>query len=216
MPAAYTKPKDSHMKSPLPLFIAAALAVGAASAAHAADADSWVVRFGAHTVDPQSDNGRLAGMKAGIGSDTKPTASLEYLFAPSWGVEVLAAVPFKHEVKLDGQKAASTKQLPPVLGVNYHFMPDAQISPFVGAGINYTRFFSTKGEGLLQGAKVKIDDSWGAAAHAGVDVQLSPSWLLTADVRWIGIKGDVHVGGANVGTAKVNPWVYGVSFGYRF
>lgn len=203
------------MKAALPLLIAAALAAASVSTARADDGN-WVVRFGAHVVDPASDNGHLAGMKASIGSSTRPTGSIEYLFTPNWGVEALAALPFEHEVKLDGQKAARTKQLPPVIGVNYHFMPDAQVSPFVGAGLNYTDFFDTKGRGLLQGAQVKIDDSWGAAAHAGVDVRLSPRWLFTADVRWIDIRGDVHVNGANAGTAKVDPWVYGLSFGYRF
>lgn len=202
------------MKRLLPLLVAI-LAAGTLSTAHADD-DSWVVRFGAHMVVPQSDNGQLAGMKSSIDNDVKPTASIEYLITPSWGIEALAAVPFEHDIRLDGQKAATTKQLPPVLGVNYHFMPSATISPFIGAGVNRTIFFSTRGTGLLQGDSVKIADSWAAAAHAGVDFRLSPRWLLTADVRWIDIKGDVHVDGANVGTAKVNPWVYGVSFGYRF
>jgi len=204
------------MKALLPALLASALAAGIVPAAHAADTGPWVVHVGAHVVDPQSDNGQLAGMKASIDSDTKPTISVEYFFTPSWSVEALGALPFKHTIKLDGQKAATTKQLPPVIGVNYHFLPDAKVSPFVGAGFNYTRFFSTKGAGLLNGAHVKIDNSWGAAAHAGVDVQLAPRWLFTADLRWISIGGDVHVNGANVGKAKVDPWVYGVSFGYRF
>ena len=203
------------MKPLLCVLIAAALAVGAVSYARATD-DTWVVHLGAHVVDPKSDNGHLAGMKTSIGSDTKPTISVEYLLTPSWSLDLLAAVPFRHDVRLDGVTAASTKQLPPTLGVNYHFMPDAAVSPFIGAGINYTYFFSTKGQGPLQGAHVKIDNSWGAAAHAGIDVQLSPQWLLTADVRWIGISGDVHVNGVKEGTAKVDPLVYGLSFGYRF
>ncbi|MFC5527174.1 OmpW family protein [Rhodanobacter ginsengisoli] len=203
------------MKPLLPALMAAVLAAGAVSNAHASD-DPWVLRFGAHVVNPKSDNGQLAGMKASIASDTRPTVSLEYLITPSWGVELLAAVPFKHDIRLDGTTAASTRQLPPTLGVNYHFMPDAKVSPFVGAGLNYTYFFSTKGQGPLQGTRVKIDNSWGAAAHAGIDVQLSPQWLLTADVRWISISGDVHVNGTKVGTAKVDPLVYGLSFGYRF
>jgi len=203
------------MKPLLSVLIAATLAVGAVSNARATD-DTWVLRFGAHVVNPQSDNGQLAGMKASINSDTKPTVSVEYLLTPSWGLDLLAAVPFKHDIRLDGVTAASTKQLPPTLGVNYHFMPDATVSPFIGAGINYTYFFTTKGQGPLQGTHVKIDNSWGAAAHAGIDVQLSPKWLLTADLRWISISGDVHVNGAKVGTAKVDPLVYGLSFGYRF
>lgn len=204
------------MKAPLLLLATATLALAAITPAQAGENGDWVLRFGAHVVNPTSDNGHLAGMKASIDSDTKPTVSLEYMATPSWGVEVLAALPFKHEVKLDGQKAASTKQLPPVIGVNYHFLPDAKVSPFLGVGVNYTRFFDAHGEGLLQGAKVKIDSSWGAAAHAGVDVQLAPRWRLTADLRWIDIRSDVHVNGANVGRAKVDPLVYGLSFGYRF
>lgn len=204
------------MKTPLLLLATATLALAAAAPAHADENSNWVFRFGAHVVNPTSDNGHLAGMKASIDSDTKPTFSLEYMATPSWGVEVLAALPFKHEVKLDGQKAANTKQLPPVIGVNYHFLPEAKVSPFLGVGVNYTRFFDTHGTGLLQGAKVKIDSSWGAAAHAGVDVKLAPRWLLTADLRWIDIRSDVHVNGSNVGRAKVDPMVYGLSIGYQF
>lgn len=203
------------MKRVLPLLVAATFATCAVQAAQAQD-DNWVLRFGAHVVAPKSHNGNLAGMQASIDNDTKPTASIEYLLTPNWGFDALAAVPFEHDVKLNGQLAASTKDLPPVLGVNYHFLPDSRVSPFVGAGVNYTRFFDTKGKDLLAGAKVKIDDSWGPAAHAGLDVTLSPRWLFTADVRWISIRGDVHVNGANVGRAQVDPWVYGLSLGYRF
>lgn len=202
----------------LPLSLALALA--AIPMAHAANTDStddnWVVRFGAHVVNPKNDNGHLAGMKTTISNNARPTASIEYMITPALGVDALAAIPFRHEVRLDGQKAATTKQLPPTFGVNYHFLVGQTISPFVGAGFNYTRFFSSKGEGILQGASVKIDNSWGAAAHAGVDFNLSPKWMITADVRWIEIRGNVHVNGVNVGKATVDPWVYGVSAGYRF
>jgi outer membrane protein len=207
--------EDDRMKIVLPL-LAGLFAIGPMAAACASDNGNWAVRFGAHVVDPQSDNGRLAGMKASVGSDTKPTASIEYLFTPNWGIEALAALPFSHEVKLDGQRAATTRQLPPVIGANYHFLPDATVSPFLGLGINYTYFFDTKGRGLLQGARVTAADSWGAAAHAGMDVRLSQAWLFTADVRWIDIRSDIHVNGAYAGTAKINPWVYGLSLGYRF
>jgi outer membrane protein len=60
---------------------------------------------------------------------------------------LLAALPFKHEVRLDGQMAATTMQLPPVLGVNDHFLPDAKVSPFVGVGLNYTHFLTPRARG---------------------------------------------------------------------
>ncbi|HUB91862.1 MAG TPA: OmpW family outer membrane protein [Dyella sp.] len=206
------------MKTLLPLSLALVLSI--APLAHAADTDTddnnWVVRFGAHVVAPKDDNGRLAGMKTTISNNVRPTASIEYMLTPALGIDALAAIPFRHDIRLDGQRAATTKQLPPTFGLNYHFLAGQTISPFVGAGFNYTRFFSTKGEGILQGAQVHIDNSWGAAAHAGIDFNLSPQWMITADVRWIEIRGDVHVNGANVGKAEIDPWVYGVSAGYRF
>lgn len=203
------------MKAAFPLLAAVVLAVASVPVAHAGD-DHWIVRAGVHAVDPRFDSGHLAGMRASVDSSIRLTGSIEYLATPNWGIEALAALPFKHEVTLDGVSAARTRQLPPVIGVNYHFLPDAKVSPFVGAGLNYTCFFDTKGKGPLQGARVKADDSWGAAAHAGVDISLSPRWLLTADVRWIDIDSDIHVDGAKAGTARIDPWVYGLGFGYRF
>ena len=44
----------------------------------------------------------------------------------------------------------------------------AKVSPFVGAGLNYTTFFSEDTTGALAGSKLKLQDSWGLAAH-GVD-----------------------------------------------
>lgn len=189
-----------------------------ATNAQSTEAGDWVVKFGAHQVSPKSDNGRLAGgaLKADVGGDARPTVSLEYFFTPNWGLEVLAALPFEHEVKLNGARAASVKHLPPTFSLQYHFAPAAKISPFVGVGLNYTRFFSIKEAGPLAGTNLDLSDSWGAAVHAGVDVALSERWLFMADVRWIGIETDAKVNGAKVGTVKIDPWVYGVAVGYRF
>ncbi|MGN6094012.1 MAG: OmpW/AlkL family protein [Luteibacter jiangsuensis] len=178
--------------------------------------DHWVLRFGGATVHPDSNPGHLAGMKAKVDSSTRPSIDLEYLLTPNWGIDVLGAVPFRHEVRLNGSKAATTKQLPPTVGVNYHFVPTSQVSPFLGLGINYTHFYDSKGKGILDGAHVKLDDSWGVAARAGVDFKLNDRWLLTADVRWIRIRTDVKVGGTKVGNAHIDPMVYGFSAGYRF
>lgn len=213
-----TKPtRMNPMKVLLPLVIAAALGTVAAPAAHADSNDNWVVRFGAHAVDPKSNTGNLAGARSTTSTSVRPTGSIEYMITPNLGVDLLAAWPFQHDVKLSGVgKVAQTKQLPPTLGINYHFLPDSQVSPFVGVGVNYTNFFDTKGTGALKGASVSIDNSWGVAAHAGIDVKLSPKWIFTADLRWVDIESDVHVNGTKVGTAKIDPIVYGVSLGYRF
>jgi outer membrane protein len=205
------------MKVLLPFLIAAAFGAVATPAAHADTNDNWVVRFGGSVVDPKSNNGKLADLSSSVSSSVRPSASLEYMITPNIGVDLLAAWPFQHDVKLSGLgKVAQTKELPPTVGVNYHFMPNAAVSPFLGIGLNYTNFFNTKGVGALQGAGVSIANSWGVAAHAGLDVKLSPKWIFTADLRWVDIESDVKVSGTKVGTAKINPLVYGLSLGYRF
>ena len=200
----------------LPAALGACLALAAAPFAHADDA--WTFRFGIHDVSPKSGNGTLAGgaLKADLDDSVRPTASIEYFFTPNLGVDLLAAWPFEHTLKLNGAKAATLKQLPPTLGINWHFMPDASFSPFVGVGVNFTKVFDEKTTGPLAGTDLSIGDSWGLAAHAGFDVTLSPKWLFTADVRWMDIDSSVRVNGAGIGTVNVDPWVFGVSAGYRF
>lgn len=198
----------------LPLAIM--LAVGA-TAAHAEQGD-WQVKFGVHAVDPKSNNGHLAGgtLAADVDSAWSPSVTLEYSVTNNLGIEVLAALPFEHDVKLNGAKAATVKQLPPTVSLQWHFMPDAKMSPFVGLGVNYTRFFSIDETGPLAGAKLDLGDSWGLAAHAGLDVALAPRWSLTVDARWIDIDTDAKVGGAKVGSVAIDPLVYGIALGYRF
>lgn len=203
------------MKPILPLALALAAVL---PNAHAAQAGDWEVKLGVHAVDPKSDNGRLAGgtLKADVDSSVRPTISLEYRITPNLGVEVLGAIPFQHDVRLNGAKAASLKHLPPTVSLQWHFLPDGRIDPFLGLGVNYTRFFSIDEAGPLAGARLDLEDSWGVAAHAGVAFALADRWSLTADLRWMRIRTDAKVDGVKVGTVTVDPLVYGVAVGYRF
>lgn len=198
----------------LPLAIL--LAVGA-TVAHAEQGD-WQVKIGAHAVDPKSGNGHLAdgALATDVDAAWSPTVTLEYSLTNQLGIEVLAALPFEHDVKLNGAKAATVKQLPPTVSLQWHFMPEAKVSPFVGLGVNYTRFFSIHETGPLAGARLDLGDSWGVAAHAGVDIAIAPRWSVTVDARWIAIDTDAKVNGAKVGSVAIDPFVYGVAVGYRF
>lgn len=178
----------------------------------------WLLKLGAHDVDPKSDNGQLSGgsLSARVGSSVRPTATLEYLFMPELGVELIAAWPFEHDVKLNGALAATTRELPPTLSFQYHFTPGGAVSPFIGIGLNYTRFFDVDERGPLTGTRVDLSNSFGFAAHAGLDFRLADRWLAGVDMRWINIETDARVNGSKVGTVTVNPLVYGVYAGYRF
>ncbi|HVH35928.1 MAG TPA: OmpW family outer membrane protein [Tahibacter sp.] len=200
--------------------ISATLALLASSllASATASAYDWTFKVGAHQVDPKSDNGTLAGgtLKTDVSGDWRPTFQLEYFLNPNWGVEVLAATPFKHDVTLNGAKAAEVSHLPPTVSLQYHFNPGGKVSPFVGVGLNYTAFFDVKEQGPLAGTQLTLGKSWGAAAHAGLDFTLSERWLMSVDLRWMDIDTEARVNGAKVGTVNIDPIAYGLAVGYRF
>ncbi|MBC7657132.1 MAG: OmpW family protein [Frankiaceae bacterium] len=193
------------------------MALGFAGPALASDAGDWTLSLGAHVVNPASNNGSLAGgaFEADVGSDWKPTITGEYFFTPNLGLEVLASLPFKHDISLNGVKAGSTKHLPPTFTLQYHFNGDT-VSPFIGAGVNYTVFFDQQTTGPLAGTDLNLSNSWGLAAHAGLDFRLSDKAALRIDARWIDIDTDVSVDGSDVGTVKIDPIVYGLAYVWKF
>ena len=129
---------------------------------------------------------------------------------------MLAALPFKHEVKLNGADAGEVTHLPPTVSLQYHFSPDAKISPYLGAGLNFTWIYSEDSAGPIAGTELKLKNSWGLAAHAGVDFKMENDWFFGVDARWMDIDSDVSVNLAQVGTVNIDPIVYGFYFGKRF
>ncbi|HVK53222.1 MAG TPA: OmpW family outer membrane protein [Pseudoxanthomonas sp.] len=206
------------MKKPVIALLAVALA-SAALPAFAQSKGDWTLGIGVHQVNPKSDNGKLAAgtLPLEIDSDVKPTITAEYFIADNLGLEVLAALPFKHDIAIKGVgTVGSTKHLPPTFTLQYHFNSKGKVSPFLGAGINYTTFFSEDTQGILEGTKLKLGDSWGLAAHAGLDFAVSKNGALRVDVRYMDIDTKVEVNGAKLGTANIDPLVYGAAYVLKF
>jgi len=205
--------------SPLILASLAAAVSLAAAPAMAQSKGDWTVSAGVHQVAPKSNNGSLAGgtLKVDVDSDIKPTITGEYFIADNLGIEVLAALPFKHDISINGLgRVGSTKHLPPVVSLQYHFNSAGKVSPFLGAGLNYTTFFSEDTTGALAGSKLKLEDSWGLAAHAGVDFAIGEKGALRVDLRWIDIDSKVKLNGEKIGTVNIDPLVYGASYVFKF
>lgn len=203
----------------LRIALAAVLAL-AATPALAQSAGSWTVGIGAHNIAPKSDNGTLTATPLGnlgmdVGSNARPTVTAEYFLKDNLGLEVLAALPFQHDINVAGVgKVGSTKHLPPTVSLQYHF-GQGKVKPFVGVGVNYTRFFSTKAEGAIAGTTLHLSDSWGLAAHVGVDFRIGEKGAIRVDYRKIDIDTDVKLNGANLGTkntVNIDPSVYGIAY----
>lgn len=200
-----------------PLALALALA-GLASPAFAQQAGEWTFSVGAHQVNPKSDNGSLVGgtVPIEVDSDVRPTITAEYFIRDNLGIEVLAAWPFEHDINVPGAgRVGSTKHLPPTVSLQYHF-GQGTVKPFIGGGINYTRFFSTETTGTLAGTDLELDDSFGLAAHVGIDFEVGERGSIRVDARWMDIDTDAKINGVDVGTVEIDPLVYGVAYVFKF
>lgn len=221
-----------HSGTVLSALFSATLAVFSTSA-NAVNQGDWLVRVGVGHVHPNDSSSAvtgIAGSGVSVGSATNLDLTISYFLTPNVNVELLGALPFKHDIKGTGViaglgKIGETKQLPPTLVLNYMFNPQSNIRPYVGAGINYTTFFSTKTTDSLNtgldvtSSSLKLDDSWGAAVDAGVDVDLNKDWFLNASVWYIRIKtkGTIdYTGGPSTVNVDINPWALSVGIGRHF
>jgi outer membrane protein len=203
-------------KSMLKLMFAALGFVGVAVPALAQESP-WLVRVRAVHLDPADKSDPVGGTGASdrlhVSSKWIPDVDISYFFTPNWAAELLLTVPQKHDVTLDGQRIGSFRHLPPTLLAQYHFLPGAQIDPYVGAGINYTLISKVD---ILNGAGRLEHDSVGAALQAGVDFRIDSKWSVNLDVKKIQIRSDVDINGAHASRVKVDPLLLGVGVGYRF
>ncbi|MDR9394587.1 MAG: OmpW family outer membrane protein [Roseovarius sp.] len=203
------------MKKTTAFTLAVALATAAAPALAQEQGDMTLgLGMGYVAPDDSYSSTSVAGLNLRAGDNARPTLTFEYFVADNVGIEVLAAWPFEHDIEAQGTgDIGSTKHLPPTLSLQYHFTNDSGITPFIGAGLNYTTFWDDK---LDNGAALSLDDSWGLALHAGVDFAVSDRAAIRTDVRWIDIETDANVGGADIGKVKIDPWVFGVSYVMKF
>lgn len=197
--------------------VAVALATVLASlsmSAIAQEKGDWILRVGVGNVDPKSGNGDIVSVDAGTALAFNGT----YMLSDKLGLEVLASTPFSHDIKLAGSgvKVAETKHLPPTVSLNYHFDSANAFNPYVGAGINYTLFFDEETTGPLAGSDVSLDGSFGLAAQAGFDYDISATMFVNLNVRWIDIDTDAELDGAELETVEIDPLVYTLALGWRF
>lgn len=171
-----------------------------------------------------------------VGVSNAPTLAFTYqrYFTPNIGIEAVAAIPPEFDIRGVGALAgfgtlASTKKAAPTVTMNYHFLDTtAALRPFIGAGVNYTRFFDSKIENPAVTAafgptSLRLDDSWGPAVVAGLNYRLNERWSLSAVWYYMRIKTTVTLESQTpVGQMErrvdvdVNPSTFYAALRYRF
>lgn len=223
--------------------IAALIAASLIPSLAYAEAGDWVVRLRAANISPDEDSrlGRTTNAALGaavldpgaeleVESNTIPEIDISYYVTKNIALELILAVGSKHDVNIHknptgplagNHDLGEVNLLPPTLTVQWHFRPDQMFDPYVGAGINYTRFMDNSLKLDATGMPIRVDrNSWGPALQAGFDINLKDGWLINADVKKLWIDTDVKMnagaGYVKIDSLDINPWVFGIGIGKKF
>lgn len=209
-----------------------------ATTASAYDAGDTIIRVGIASVQPDAsstelalDGAAIAGSFADVKGNEQLGLTFTYMLTSNWGLEVLASTPFDHDITADTGalglgviNAGSTKHLPPTISLQYFPMDgSSDFQPYVGLGVNYTKFFSenvaTDLQGVLGNGTLDLDASIGLAAQIGMDYRISDKWQLNAAIWFADIETDATFrfeGGAVLTTdVAIDPIVPMVSLSYK-
>ena len=207
----------------------AALAEGGWTDLSFTDKTPWMIRVRGIAVVPNESADLSAGgapIAGGVEIDDSivPELDISYFFTDNIAAElILATAP--HDVTATNVGGGGDVDLgdvwllPPTLTLQYHFMPQTMVKPYIGGGVNYTVFYNedTPSGGVVR--DIDYDDSFGFVLQAGVDVALTENWSLNLDVKKLFLETDVAVRTA-AGTVNaevdIDPWIFGVGVGYRF
>jgi outer membrane protein len=179
-----------------------------------------------YTTSSVTDGVHGVGVPAGADVETGDATTLlmtyEYLARPDLGIELALGIPPRLHARATGSVAflgedvLSAKIIAPTLFANYHFgAPGQVLRPYVGAGVNYTRFVSIRSK---LADDVEMSDSLGWALQLGADWAITPSLGVFASVAKLRVKSDVVASGVTVLTTSVNfrPVTWQAGMSWRF
>lgn len=214
------------------LSVTAAILCMGAGAAYALEKGDILLRLRGIAIQPTDDSSSISPDLLSSGLEPQlavvPEIDITYMLTKNIGLELIAATS-KHDFDglgatiggLDG--VAEAWLLPPTLLLQYHFRPDGDFRPYVGAGINYTFNYAENAqrplENILGPTSISADNSLGWAVQAGFDYAIDERWFINVDVKYIDISVDMTLNSR--GTIRhidqgINPVIIGVGFGYRF
>lgn len=194
--------------------VAGSLFAGVAAPAFA-EAGDVLVRLRAISINPEeSRTATINTLGVNVSNQVVPELDLTYFVTKNLAAELILGTA-RHELKSGGTSLGKISHLPPTVTLQWHFNPEGQIRPYVGAGLNYTFFYDN--DLKFAGKKLDVESgSFGGALQAGVDIGVTKDVFVNVDVKKIWIDTDVKLDGAKIGNLGINPWVFGVGVGMKF
>jgi outer membrane protein len=220
---------------------AALLAAGAVARADDA-APANEVRVGAYFVRYNTSAHDLSGPYTPDGINIRvgnvTTAYLTYVrhLDDHWGLELAGGIPPTAKtygkgpatvgsVPFNGQEVATAKWFSPSLLLDYAFLdPSYAVRPFVGLGVNYTRFYkldSTPAGDAANGGptRVRLSSSFGPAGTVGGTWQVTRQFNLIASYSLARVNSNYRSDTAGVirtTSIHFNPRAFVLAAGYSF
>ncbi|HMA87053.1 MAG TPA: OmpW family outer membrane protein [Desulfosalsimonadaceae bacterium] len=230
--------KKTNLVKLIILFGTIALLLGGPLSAYAESDLPLTIRVRGLGVLPDDDSDTVAGGEATVDNSVGAEVDFTYFFTDNIASELVLGVA-QHNVELrnsalddlsglavlDDVDLGDVWLIPPTLTLQYHFLPDGKIRPYVGAGLNYTIFFE-ENEGTVV-LDTDYDDSFGYALQLGADIGITENFAFNIDLKklYLETEAEVTVPGAAVGgdapaTVKtdvdIDPWLLGFGIAYRF
>ena len=197
-------------------------------------AQNWQVRLRGVAVQPNEKSEVSAiGGDVNISNSFIPELDFTYFFNKNVAAELILGTT-KHDVKTTGSNLTaiggpasaevdlgSVWLLPPTLTLQYHFYPTKTLKPYLGAGLNYTIFYSVDEGSVVKG--LDYDNAVGFALQGGLDYMLNDKYFLNFDIKKLFLKTEVSVDATNLASglkipAEVNidPLLIGFGVGMKF
>ena len=205
-----------------------ALGISLALASVAVQAQENTVKAGAIYYQTHSKTTGIVGIgippgaDAEVGSAWTAIFTYERMISPEFGIELVMGVPPTIEAKGSGTVAflgdniLSAKILAPTLLFNYHFGTSGDTwRPYVGLGVNYTRFTDIKSK---LASSLQMSDSFGLAGQFGIDYSFDKNWGAFFSIGASKVKSDLVAVESTVLTTTIDfrPITYAFGVSYRF
>ncbi|MGM4930247.1 OmpW/AlkL family protein [Tardiphaga sp. 37S4] len=184
----------------------------------------WMIRLRVLGVIPENGGTvhQVPGSSLKTSDQVVPELDISYFFTPNLAAELILGVT-KHHVTGDGAIAGldvgKAWLLPPTLTFQYHFTQFGAFKPYIGAGVNYTWFFSqsASGVGVINS---RLKDTAAPVLQFGFDYMIDKHWGWNVDVKKMWMRpdweGTLASGAAITGQVKLDPWLVGTGITYKF
>lgn len=136
-----------------------------------------------------------------------------YLFTDMFGVELGIGEKLEHDFVLNAGDAGSLERMPVNLLLQYYPLggvAESRVQPFVGVGMNYTRFSS------VSNADLSVDNNYGFAGQLGMDLVITDNLSATSFARYTEVDATFESGGQTVEDVRLDPMTVGAGITYRF